>query len=365
MWFPLLSMLFCAAPAPADPGPSLFAIENVKGEGGVVHTRSLVRITLAADGRPAKTTLVTLDQGFFGHFGGVRLVDDRFVVTRHGGVIDLATKKVVNDETLGELLGVEKGKVVYRIENTRRESGIFAFDLTTSRVEKMTAPGHWALPGVKSPQKTQSIEAKSDGTIVLHSLDGTEKELSRDHSIEYSPLSSTLSQSVPCLWLDDVRVSTQKSNGKLVILDVKGESRPLVDIPNVPAGLSRPRLWLDAKHRLIYHCDQDYLIDLQRKKWSALDWYALGHGFEASAAEADGGVRRVRHNGKHIGQWVMSPHDAATAPGRIAFPFVRPGQNLGQPDGVALWDQKSGQSQTVIFWPDSLVGWGPTQVRLP
>jgi hypothetical protein len=365
-WFAIVSMLGCGTPVPAPGPPCLYGIEEVKDAEGVVRTRGLVRIAPTADGRAEKATLIVLDQRFFGHFGGCRLVEGRFVVTKYGGVIDLMTNKVVNDEIHGDLLGVERRKVVYRVDNAYRENGIFAFDLATFRVAKITAPGHWALPGVKSPDNVNSVSQGPDGAVVIHGLDGTSRDFGGDFRVDYSPLASFLPATVPFLWLDRNRVLTQTANGKLVVLDATGGASPLVNIPNTPRVLSPTRLWYDADRRLVYSCgDEEYLIDAAAKTWRKLEWYSLGHGFEASVAEDEGGVHQVRHNGATIGRWAMNPYQAKTSAGRVAFAYLRPGRNLGEPDGVALWDRDSGHWRTVSFWPNSLVGWGTAWVRPP
>lgn len=358
MWLTFAPLLLGAAPTPAARMPmSLYVVEEVPNDKGLIETASLVRIAPGRDGRPTKTTLVSVDSGFF--FRGPiahRIVGGRFVVTAQGGVIDLRSNIIVNDETRGgELLGVEGGRVVYRIRNT---PDIYAFDLENAQLEKLTDPGRWGLPGVCSPDGTKSVEAKRDGSIVLHTLDGMRKVLGRGYFYELSMAASSPFMGVPCLWLDDAHVLTQKSNHKLVILDMAGGSQPLPEIAGTPKLTSPPWLRFDGRGQVIYRChheEGEYLIDVAGKKWSPLEWYALGHGFDAAAKEGD---NRVRHNGKVIGEWFVKVLDAQTAAGRIAFPYVAPGGgNLGEPQGIALWDTVTGRWQTINFRVGTVIGW--------
>jgi hypothetical protein len=115
-----------------------------------------------------------------------------------------------------------------------------------------------------------------------------------------------------------------------------------------------------------YSCgDDDYLIDVAKKRWDRLEWYALGDGFEAAVKRDDNGASRIRHDGKVIGEWIMNPYWAKTAVGRIAFEYVTPGGNLGEPDGVALWEAATGRWQTVKFWSKSLIGWAAVGAGKP
>ena len=282
-------------------------------------------------------------------------VDDRFVVTNSGGVIDIQTKEVIfdekriNDAKNGVLLGIEDGKVVYRWP-----SAYFAFDLKTRKVEKLAQAGHWALPGEKSPDKTLSVTNDWDYDIHLHRLDGTSKVLSKDHEINYSPLSSTRGPGVPLLWLDKERILTQKKNGHLVILDFQGNAETVVEIKDAPEVISSPGLEMDRRNRIIYQCGHVYLIDLKGKTASRLDRYALGNGFEASV-EADATKRyTVYHDGKPIGsrlEWV-NPYTSRTAPGTIALET-----GGGIRDGIAVWNAKIGDWRTMKLHVESLVGW--------
>src|SRR5262249_18731704 len=124
--FALAMLCTCGLPQ-ADSAPALYAIEDITSDRGVVETRNLVRLSIDRDNKLVKESLLSRDQRFFGHFGGHRIALGRFIVTKFGGIIDIQARKVINDEQDGELLGLEDGKAMYRIDNSRRESGLFSF----------------------------------------------------------------------------------------------------------------------------------------------------------------------------------------------------------------------------------------------
>lgn len=345
-----------AAP-PAGTAPALYFVENIATD-GMVLTRGLVRLSLGADGRLVKETVLARDQRFFGHFGGHAILPgDRFLATAYGGVIDLADGKVIHDEQDGKLLGFDGGCVVLRMDNANRDPGTSAFDTATRSLRKLDRPGRWDLPGAISPDGAKGVHQGFDGILRLYRVDGTTKDLARTFRIDHSPLSSSLSQEVPCLWLDDRRILTQEANGRLVVVDVDGKVERLLAIPGAPEVVTPPRLKRDPRGRIIYTCGgDDHVIGVGARSAVPLEWYALGHDFEASV-KADGLHRHeVRHAGRSIGAWKFSPHEAETAPGLIAFPFVVIGDNLGYPEGVAVWSLGTGW-QSVKLWPNDLVGW--------
>jgi hypothetical protein len=343
-----------------DSSPALYVIENVRSDRGVVEIRNLVRLSIDRENKVVRETLLSQDQRFFGHFGGHRIALGRFIVTRYGGIIDIQAKKVIHDEQDGEVLGLEDGKVVYRINNSFRSSGLFSFDLKELKVATVKEGEHWDLPGVKSPDETMSIETKFDGVIRLHRLGKAPKELAKVR-ITFSKFASAFLGEAPCLWLDGERILAGQTNRKLIILTTQGAVEGPIEIKDAPAEvLSPPHLWRDPQGKVIYSCgSEDFLIDVPHRVASPLKRYSLGHGFEASVAVDEECRRSVVYDGKAIGQWTFSPHEALTAPGLLAFPYVRPSENanLGYPDGIAVWNARAGDWQTIKMWVNDLIGW--------
>src|SRR5262245_8762664 len=69
--------------------PSLYAVANVTGKGGVVDTHYLVRLYFDDKMQLKKEVVRVMDDRFFGHFGPHFLVDNRYIATFTGNVIDL------------------------------------------------------------------------------------------------------------------------------------------------------------------------------------------------------------------------------------------------------------------------------------
>jgi hypothetical protein len=354
----IVSSVIVLTQSQTNGGLSLFVVENVYADDGIAHTRRLVRVHLDRSGDLTKEAIVTTDQEFFGHFGRHRLVGNRHLVTQYGGIVDIAARRVVHAEFNGELLGCEAGKVVYRVDNAYRDSGIFTFDLQTCNLEKLMEPAHWRLPGEKSPNRTMSVKPDFDGTLVLYKIDGTKKVLVRGFGVNFSKLASWGSQDVPCLWLDNDRILTQRANGHLEVLNTLGISTTVAHIDNAPPVLTPPDLRFDKAGRIIYSCGSaEFLVDVAGKSASPLSRYALGHGFEASV-ELD---RQNRHSiyfeNEFVGQWVLNPYQAYTAPGLIGFAYVEPGGNLGYPKGIAVWRADHKVWRTIDSTANDVVGW--------
>ena len=357
----LLTMSSCNLQAAQQEAlPAVYVIEDVANDEGLVAVRRLVRISFDKDHRLTKEVLLTKDQRFFGHFGRHRIVADRYVATAYGGVIDLQTKKLIHDEQHGELLGSEDGRVVYVVANINRPSGFFAFDLKTQSVQRFGQPGHWGLPGVKSPDTKRSIQQQGGGgPIRLHYIDGTAETLAKEgFVVNYSPLSSTIGGGVPFLWLDNQRILTQRANGELATIDVNGKQEKVVEIKDEKRGtIGTPRLARDPQGRIVYWAHHRHVIDVKAKTATKMAMAALGNGFEVSTALDDKKVLTVFHEGKEIGRWNLHEYRTRTAPGLIAFPYAEPGQTLGYPKGVAVWEAKARRWQTVDLPVNDIIGW--------
>jgi hypothetical protein len=357
-----LAVLLRVPALQAEAPTALYLIENIVGAQGTASTENLVRISFDRDHKLVKETLLVNPRGLVGYFGSYQLVLNRFVVTSCGAVIDIPTRKVIHGEMRGEYLGLDGSKVVYRIPDPSPDSGIYAFDLKTHRVGKLDPPGHWALPGVKSPDKKMSVSGDIDWVVRLHRLGREPREMGKGFGFRYLDIAAPAGTGVPCLWLDNERILTLKTNSELVILSPQGAVEKFAEVKGAPAGvLSPPRLWTDPRGRVIYSCGaKEFLLDLRAKNASPLEKYALGHGFEASVAVDKKGRYTVYHEGKVIGQWIFYPFWAQTAPGLIAFAYVQPGEfpNLSDPEGVAVWSARAGDWRTAHLRVGKLVGWG-------
>jgi hypothetical protein len=357
------ALLLHISAAQTESSPALYVVENVASNRGLVETGSLVRLSMDRENKLERETLLSRDRNFFSDWGGYRIALGRYIVTKYGGVIDIRAKRVIHDEQGGKLLGLDDGKAFYRVENAFRVNGVFSFDLKERKVATIQKGTHWDLLGSKSPDNTMSVETDTtfDGAIWLHRPGKSPQKLATGFHFTYSLLASPIWVGVPCLWLDGEHILTVQLNRKLVILTTLGTVKKSIEVNDAPAEVtSPPRLWRDQRGQVIYSCENKYfLIDVSNGVASPLETHSLGHGFEASVTTDEQQRCFVYHDGKAIGQWVLNPFRAETAPGRLAFAFVRPDKNanLGYPDGVAVWDEHVGDWRTIKMWVSDLIGW--------
>jgi hypothetical protein len=263
----------------------------------------------------------------------------------------------------GELLGVEENKVVYRVSLETRSRGLFAFDLKTNKLSHLVGQQHWDLPGRTSPDRTMSVVSDSAGEIHLHRLGKAPKLIAKEFRamVEQATL-----EGVPCLWLDDKRILTIRTNQDMVILNINGDVEDFTKTVEVPRSvLLPPHLWRDRSGQVVYSIfckgvgDRHFLIDMRKKTASALKNHVMGHDFEASVAHDKKLRRKVYFNGTEIGQWCFHPFQAETAPELVAFPYAEASENanLGNPHGVAVWNRRIGEWRTSKMWVRCTVGW--------
>ncbi len=351
------------APPPrlVAPDQSLILVEEVPNQEGVVDTRRLVRLDFR-DGikRPPKTVWEG-DQRFLGHFGGHRLLGDRFLVTRYGGVIDLRTGKVVNSEDNGTVLAIDGTRVIYSIANTLRPQGVFSYDTASGvlKFEHELGKGEYGLPGKHSPDGTKSIEAGSLGDdLILHTLGAKPRSLGKGFVVDLSPLASTFGPS-PVFWLDESHVIAQRGNGRLFEVDLDGKQTPLMTIEDAPKALvTSPGFSRDGSGSLIYHCGPiSYKLDLAARTWSASLEVDLGHGFAISRDAHEKFGHTIRYDGKEIGQFWCFPYTARATRGFLAVEAHHQQERRQQWDCVAIYSVATKKWVTIDMWPNSLVGW--------
>jgi hypothetical protein len=351
-----------AAPEPrvALPQIALVLVEEVTGPRGTVDTRRVLQVPVRNGKLLPAEKVWEGDQRFLGHFGGHhRVVADRYLVTRSGGVIDLRDGKVLNDEQDGEFCAFDGAKVYYR--NTNGAATAYSFDLATRKAKKEASrgAGKYAFPGVLSPDGTAAVESGPIADeLFLHQVGSKPKSLGKGFHINISRMSSTFGPT-PVLWLNNGVVLTQRGNGKLVTLDVAGKVTELLTIKDAPKDLvGPPYLARDPSGRIVYSCGAEvYTIDADKKTATKSEWQDLGHGFEASRDRHEKFGYKLRHNGKEFASINCWPHTAKTAPGLLAVE-ARYGQDaFGQAECAAVWSVAVGEWQTVKLWPNCLVGW--------
>jgi hypothetical protein len=319
---------------PAADGKVLYVVEYVHADKNDKDAERLLRLTLKPDGSLSKDVVLTTRRYFFGDPGKARIVNKRYVVTEYGGVIDVKNGRLLLDQGYGnELVGIEGDKVVYRVHNLLAPSldrkipkevaekfGDWSFDLNKG-TRARPSEKHWALVGTLSPDRSRSVYHGAAGTLWLDLGEGNRKLLGKEFAVTHGKhAENTFDRRAPVLWLDNERILTQQSNGKLVIVDMQGAVSPLCVIAGAPAVNDSPRLSRDPKKRIIYQRGRsEYVIDVDKKSAAPLEEYALGHGFETPVELGPRGFRTIYFEGKAIGAGVFVPANVRTGPEVIAM----------------------------------------------
>ena len=338
-------------------GTSLLLIENViDPKDSVCRKRRLVRYRFRGARAPVREVIVEREQRFFGHFGGARLARGRYVVTKFGGVIDLDSKKVVHDEQLGELLGIDGDHVIYRVENVYRENGVFAFDLAKRKLHKLREPHTWLPRSVRSKDGKHCASSNMKGEVWLHDAAGKRRRLAEGLTLRLSMFSSDSFQGVPMLWLDNKTLLTQVDNGQLITLTTDGQRKDLADINNPPEPVICPYFRRDAAGRIIYVCDKSYVVDPAARSVKLSRWRAAGNGFDFARDRDPEHGQIIRENGREIGREPVVSYNAVSAPGRLAI-GVATKKSPGYVKAVKTWDSTSMSWKKIDLWLNQLIGW--------
>jgi RNA polymerase sigma factor (sigma-70 family) len=350
----------------AERGPALLFTEMVlkPGETGSRRLR-LVRLEFK-DGKPGqRVELHEGDASEFGFQSKYRLIDDRYVVFESATVVDAVENKVLRVFDGCRVLRVEGKCVFHYCTQEGADSGIYCYDITTGKREKVAGlgEGRWGLRGAVSPDGTKAILAEfptgsgsTTGTDdgkggTTSSTSGSSPTLKVGDEFRFNLVlqqvgkkrtvlgefgwscGATGSDSMPVeppgLWLDNERFLTQASLGKLAVVNTtENKTTKLLDVPATfkkggwaygPGGAmgftklghQQPRFWMMPDGRVVYEVDELFIVDVAKKTWAKSAWRPLGHGFdcEVDPDRVHKGtmyfepvVAKVRHEGKVIGE---------------------------------------------------------------
>jgi hypothetical protein len=346
------------APRPAGGEVSLLAIQGeVDQRGTVSRCRSLrVRFRDGVAQRPE-----TIWVGAYATIGSepFGLVKGRYIVSSTGGVLDVAAGRVVHKVPFGYQCRIQGNQVVYQEDVGGGHSRRVAFDLVTHNVEQVAGFGNededFGREDV-SPDRRKAVVMPWRGQLTLYEVGKKPRSLGKGFEAEFRPVGGPNLWWHPVLWLDDDRILTQVSNGELVIVKLHGTRTPVVRFPvekqlQVPPSFSR-----DPAGRIIYKCGREHFaIEVATGKWERREWADLGHGFDRSYRESQGGYT-LRYKERVIGRTRSA--DIATCEGHLAAEL----EELGWPldDGsqeVWVWSVATGRWSRSGIWANHLVGW--------
>lgn len=325
-------------------------------EQGVCARVDLVRYSFEDGYLQSRTKSQLLDIHF--GLGQNRIVDNCYAISNWGDIFDLRGNALLH-EGVGKVIAVEGSLVVHAVDRTDIE-GIFTYDLATQKYDRLEHPGKWSLPGLLAPDQKKSISVPfwGGGEAELHTLDGKKRTLASGLGVELAPISSD-SGVAPLLWIDNETVLTQRSNGKLILLKTDGTTHPVVNIPFSEPPTSDPDLSRGPAGQVLYSCGGDlYEIDVDGRQYVLLNWLDVGEGFEIELNAGPRRAKRIRYQGKDIGEHWCSLSSATTTNGHIAVEYGAVGSNLGYPDGIAVWSAESQKwTQLPIRFIEAPVGW--------
>lgn len=282
---------------------------------------------------------------------------NRYVITRWGDIVDVQNKKLLHDGE-GEYVASEGDRIIQHLEKSDQR-GYFYYDLKTKEFARLKQPGKWALPGLLSPDQTRSLETPNGDSIWLHDLIEKKRLLGSGFQIGQA-VEASFFPSAPVFWLDDQRILSQRNNGEIVLVSLDGKVTPVATIPiKDEKAYSPPRFFRDRAGRIVYGWSGwSFVINVEEKSYTPLEWVALGFGFEAESVRNATYGHIIRYEGKEIGRLWASIHLAPAMDGYAAFEYGDVGSNLGYPKGIKVWSRATAQWTTIDRKSSvTLIGW--------
>lgn len=362
--FILLFFGFAFVFAQSDKKVSLL-IKNCEETEGICETQHLFRYDFVNGEYVGKEKIIstqTHDVRF--DLGGNELYRNRYVITRWGDVIDIVEKKVLHDSE-GELHRIEGDKIFIEVTRENKQ-GLYLFDLQTKeyslyrKTDKGMFHGDLSLNGLRSAWWYCPIEEKTCG-FDISELGDKSKFIKADfNSLREFNLASSDGVRINILWLDDERFLTQRTNGELVIVSVKGKIKPLLKIKTNEPPDYNPYFYRDVNGKIIYVCNDRYIINVEKKSYQMIETDSIGNGFSVKddeSVEYQWGFGNIYFfDGKEIGRaWADR---SGVTDNFLAVIYGEYGKNLGYPDGVKVWNNIKKDWTTIeIKWSPEIIGW--------
>ena len=338
-----------------------------KADEGVCQTEQFIRYDFVNGELKNKEVVAAFenDEFRFKSFGNL-LYRNRYVISSAMGIFDLETKQFLGDGR-GFLLDIVGDEILIEVTRTDLE-GIFAFNLLTREYRKLPQPNIFldegeifANKGKLSPNKKMYVLWQDlvlpDSKFEFHTVENwkskSKKIIKGKFNASCNSSCSDFSK-VPFEWIDDEKIITQKDNGEIITISIKGKIEPIVKIPVSETPGSLPHFDKDGNGNIIYYIGGvNYTIDVKNKRFFK-DKLKLGHDFEA--VEGDAFWTEYFYQGKSIGRVWSS--NAVSYKGFLAMHYAAEGKNLGYPDGLKIWnDLKKDWITVEIDWGVEIIDW--------
>lgn len=287
-----------------------------------------------------------------------RLVQNRYVISRLGDVLDIQTNEMFGDER-GDYFGADGDKIYIFQNKGGTDVKLVTFDLQSKKYKRVELSSVFFLFGVRSPSMLRSVQYD----IVQHTLEINHRVKNRAGDLNTSIDGRFVVKCgknckdgdiLPMVWLDDERLLTQKKNGELVVIDLKKEeTRTIVKIPVKDELEFAPVLFKDFAGNIIYRADKNYLIDVENKKYQETYAVDIGNKFQASI---EPGEKVFTFDGKEIGKYRTAYY--STAKNYLAVELSNEKDSYYYPKGIAVWSEETREWTTLdVNYSPKIIGW--------
>lgn len=342
-------------------GKTSLLIANCKPGEEVCYTWQLFRYDFLDGVFTGKEEIISSEEIRYDYWRD-RIHRNRYLVTASGDVVDIPEKKILHLSD-GELHRIEDERIYIRNSKSGKE-GLYYFDIQTKKYELVRRFDRRMWFGKLSPNGVRSVSYRCPvgeqcGFEISELYKRSVKLEIESSSIKRGDFSTFEIYEPPVHWLDDERFITQRKNGELIVVAVKGTVAPLVKIKIEKNPLWNPRIYLNARNEIVYDCENKYVIDPLNKRYREVT-NSLGNGFSVldnPEVKSNWGTGKIyQFNGAEIGRfWANEP---STVKNYLAVVYGQDNTNLGYPDGVKVWNNITKTWTT--FEIDSLpeiVGW--------
>lgn len=343
---------------------SLIVVEYQEGYSGTGIYTHLVSYNFEDGNLIEKDTIIssTFEEIYYGCiFGGDIILDNQYVITALGNIIDLKLNSLIKEKD-GRYLYRRDSILVFDSDRDIEENSYSEFNLRTLEYNKIEDEFFTSKRELHSPDDKYKIVMEDfTDKITLIGRDNTVEVLVENvYGTPMAIYSSTISN-IPILWIDSLSIlyADFKLKTEIRLINIKDKTNSLITtIDSIPAGASHSMLYRDALDNVIFSCSKGkFEIDIKNASHKFYKYIKLDHNFSVQTFSDSVGSEIWSHNHK-IGKLWCSSYRTKVANGYIALVYGEAGSNLGYPKGVKVWSELN-HKWTTIDIPRfcEIVGW--------
>ncbi|MBL7883788.1 MAG: hypothetical protein JNL69_06945 [Bacteroidia bacterium] len=332
------------------------------------HLQHLVKYTFLNGMMTGKETIVSVPSKKEGKtdyvrfdIGKCKLINNQFLITGIGNVIDVKAKKIVVSER-AEFVKYSGDSIVFYTNDIFKGKFYSVLNTKTGKYQKVENANYNPLPR----PDVEADETTKPFSITAYYINGKKDELVKDAGYgEAQPLlGDDVKRKFQLFWIDNksflyANFSKNQQNASIYKVSLDKSIEKIADITEIPATAANAFFEYAADGTIVYSCGKGkFSIDLVKKKADKLMLEAAGNNFLIEAEENVKYGRAIKFEGVEIGKKWCHTSNAKSINGHIALQNDIVIGSERYPQGVIVWNNITKKWITIeVASFEEIIGW--------